>query len=1052
MQALASISLKNRAFTALVVIVVSILGIFAMLTMRQELIPTVSLPQVQVIATEPGASSEQMRERVAQPIEESIRTLENVEGTQSTSTSSLTRVTVELAYGTDTARSSNQIEAAINRLELPDNVEPRVLSGGTGDIPAAVIAISSDLDTSELNARLSDQVVPELERVDGLASISVMGGPETIVRITPNAQALAERGLTDADITQAIDDNGLSIPAGQVSDGERSLDVTVGQPLGSIEDLRAIPVKASASDADPAAAPQVVTLQDVATVEEVLQDPESIARTNGRDSLVLVAIPTADANLVQISTDLNAELDRLMPEVGGGAKADVVFDQAPFIQSSISALAEEGLFGLVFAIAVILVFLLAVRPTIVTAVSIPVSLLMAFVGMLVSGYSLNMLTLAALTISIGRVVDDSIVVIENITRHLSYGTERKQAILTAVREVGGAITASTLATVIVFLPIAVVSGLAGELFRPFSLTVAIAMLSSLFVALTIVPVLAYWFLRAPKKLRDGEATVAEVLDEAERKEERSWLARIYRPALAWTQRHALVTLAIALAVLVGTGFLFPLMKVNLLSDSGQNIASFTQTLPNGTSLEATSEKALEVEERLVDLEGVETVQTTIGANAMGFGGSANEVDYSITTDVDADQEALRATILKEMRAVPESGEIEESAMAQGPLGGGDVTIQITAATVADRQAATDLIMGQFDPDALPASISRVSSDLDADQPTAVVTVDRAKAAERGLSDAAVVGLVAQQMQPQASGTVTFNDRDLDIYLDRGETVETYQALTELTIAGMPLTDVASIEESMVPPTVHTENNRITVTVALTPAGDSIDQVSAEARAAIDAVQDELPESSNVRIGGASADVDETFTQLGIAILAAILLTYVLLVWIFKSLVQPLVLLVSIPFAATGAFGLLVLTQVPLGLPAMIGLLMLIGIVVTNAIVLIDLVNQRRRDGMNLNDAIMDGAMKRLRPILMTAAATIFALLPMAIGITGHGGFISQPLAIVTIGGLVSSTLLTLLLVPVLYRLTEAPGEKRRLRAGTDGTEQGADGSRGGRRGRRARTA
>lgn len=1047
MHILASTSLKNRSFTALVVVVISILGVFAMLTMRQELIPSVQLPQVQIIASEPGSSSQQMRDRVAAPIEGAVRTLPNVESTRTTSESSVSRITVELTYGTDVARSSNQIEAALNRLDLPENVEPTVISGGTGDIPAAVVAISSDLDPADLNDRLTNQVVPELERVNGVANVSAVGGPEEIVRITPNAEELQRRGLGEESIVKAIDDNGLSVPGGAVADGDRTLDVTVGQSLDSIQALKDLPILREDPEAAPPEAAGTV-MSDVATVEEVVKDPETIARTNGRDSLVLMVIPQANANLVQVSEDINAELDRLMPEVGGDAKASVVFDQAPFITQSITSLAEEGAFGLLFAIAVILVFLLAIRPTIVTAVSIPVSLLMAFVGMLVAGYSLNMLTLAALTISIGRVVDDSIVVIENITRHLSYGTERRKAVLTAVGEVGGAITASTLATVIVFLPIAVVGGMAGELFRPFSLTVAIAMLSSLFVALTIVPVLAYWFLRAPKN-KDGK-TPAQIHEAAEEKAHRSILARLYLPALKWSQKHAVVTVVLALAVLVGTGFLFPLMKLNFLGDTGQNLASYTQTLPNGTSIEATSEKAREVEEKVVGMDGVQTLETTIGGSGTGFGGRENEVTYSITTDPDADQEALRAEILSVMRSVPDAGQIEESAMAQGPTGSNDVTIGITAATPEDRAQANDLLMEQLSGDAMPTSVKRVRSDLEADQPTAVVRVDRAKAAARGLSDSAVVGIVAQQIQPQPIGSVTFNERDLDIYYDRGAAVETFSELNNIEVLpGLPITDVAAIEEENVPPTIRTENNRVTVTISLTPAGDDVQAVTQDANAAIEAVRDELPETANVSVGGVSADIDDTFTQLGIAILAAILLTYVLLVWIFKSLIQPLVLLISIPFAATGAFGLLVITQVPLGLPAMIGLLMLVGIVVTNAIVLIDLVNQRRRSGMGLEEAIVDGAMTRLRPILMTAAATIFALMPMALGFTGKGGFISQPLAIVTIGGLVSSTLLTLIIVPVLYRLTEAVGEWRGNKDSGSQTA-GSYSVRGNRSGRRHR--
>lgn len=1037
MRRLAILSLRNRSFIALVCIAVALIGALSMSTLRQELIPSVSLPQIQVVTTSPGASSEQVASRISGPIEQSVRGLENVDSTTSTSQPSVSMVTIELKYGTDTARSANQVDAALARIkdDLPDGTDPQVIAGGSGDIPVAVLSISSDNEPATLAQGLRDDVVPELERVEGVSSVVVAGAPTQIVRITPDAQELASRGLTTADIKTALDANGLSVPGGTITDGDRSLDVTIGTQLTSIEDLQGIALLPA--EGGQGGQQDATTLGQVAKVEQTQQAATSISRTDGRESLVLVVTATADGNVVDVSKGVESRLDELLPGLGGDAKSTVVFDQAPFIQKSILSLAEEGLLGLVFAIGVILLFLRQLRPTIVTAISIPMSLLMAFVGMLVSNYTLNMLTLAALTISIGRVVDDSIVVIENITRHLTYGKARARAIIDAVGEVAGAVTSSTLATVIVFLPVAVVSGMAGELFRPFSLTVAIAMLSSLIVSLTIVPVLAYWFLRAPRKAAvptdpDDAAQVKAVRDAAEARESRSLLHRLYRPVLGWTQGHRVLTILLAVLVLVGTGFLVPALKINFLGDSGQNLASFTQTLPAGTTLDESSDKAAQAEKVLKDVDGVDSVQTTIGASAFGpaggAGGQTNEISYSITTDPDADQEALRDTILKKLQGLPDAGDVEAQ-QSGGATGSSTVDIQITGPTDDARQKANDAILKRLDP--LPSGVSKVESDLQADQPTAVITVDQTAAAQRGLTEQAVVGLVAQQLYPSSIGSITIDGDSLQVYVEQGtEPISTLDQLRGMQIAGMPLTDVARVDEQNSRPQIVTQDSRETVTIQLTPSSDNVGAATTAAQSAVDGAT--LPDGAKATVGGASADIGDTFGQLGIAMLAAVLLTYVLLVWIFKSLIQPLILLVSIPFAATGALGLLVITQVPLGLPSMIGLLMLVGIVVTNAIVLIDLVNQYRRHGMGLEEAVTTGASKRLRPILMTAAATIFALLPMAFGITGEGGFISQPLAVVVIGGLVSSTLLTLVIVPVLYRLAEGPGERRRLRRIAEG--------------------
>jgi HAE1 family hydrophobic/amphiphilic exporter-1 len=1097
MHRLSELSLKNRSFIALVCIAVSIIGIFSMTTMRQELIPSVSLPQIQVMTSSPGSSSEQVQDSLTKPIEQSVRGIEDVKQTSSTSQANVSIVTIELDYGTDVSRTSNKVDAALSRIEdqLPDDADPQVISGGSSDLPAQILSISSDLKPAQLSDRLDSIVVPEMERVDGVSSVQVVGAPTEIVRLTLDDDELKKRGLSEADITTALDENGLSVPGGTVTDDDRTLDVVVGKDMDTLDDLKDMVVlpgddsssgdqqggdqqgqaaggqqgadgqggaqggdqQGGAQDdqaqqqgqGQQAQAPKEVTrLKDVAKVERTTEDATSISRTNGRESLILMVTPTADGNIVDISKDADKVLDDNLEGVGGDAKSDVVFDQAPFIKDSITSVAEEGLMGLAMAIIVILLFLRRLRPTIVTAISIPTSLLIAFIGMLVTGYTLNMLTLAALTISIGRVVDDSIVVIENITRHLTYGKPRRRAIVDAVREVAGAITASTLATVLVFLPIALVGDLAGELFRPFALTVAIAMLSSLVVALTIVPVLAYWFLRAPKGQRvpddpDDAAQVAAVRDEAEQRESGSLLHRIYTPVLRGTQNHRVITLVVAVAILVGSVFLYPLLKVNFLGDSGQNLAMFTQTLPEGTDLAQSTKKADKAEKALEDVDGVDTVQTTIGSDptGMGAGGGENVVSYMVTTDPDEDQEELSDTMLDALQDLPAPGEIEAEDMSAQMMGGSSTDILITGPTDKARQQANDAILDELDPK--PSGVEDVTSDLEADRPTAVVTVDREKAGKMGLSEQAVVGMVAGQLYPGAIGQITIEGTDLDIKVDQGKDISSLSDLKKMKLMdSIPLTDVAEVSEQDSRPSISTKDGLETVTVSLTPSGDDNGPATEAAQDAIDDA--DLPEGTKAELGGTATDISDTFGQLALAMLAAVLLIYVLLVWIFKSLIQPLVLLVSIPFAAVGAFGLLLITQVPLGLPSMIGLLMLVGIVVTNAIVLIDLVNQYRRQGMGLDEAIMTGASKRLRPILMTAAATIFALIPMSLGITGNSGFISQPLAVVVIGGLISSTLLTLVIVPVLYGLTEGPKERRRLRreAAEAAAGRGADGSDG----------
>src|SRR5690606_7169792 len=702
------------------------------------------------------------------------------------------------------------------------------------------------------------------------------------------------------------------------------------------------------------------------------------------------------------------------------------------IERSINSLATEGLLGLGFAVIVIFVFLLSLRSTLVAAISIPVSVLITFLAMLATGYSLNVLTLGALTIAIGRVVDDSIVVIENIKRHLSLGEEKRQAILIGVKEVATAITASTVTTVAVFLPIALVSDITGELFRPFALTVTIALAASLFVALTIVPVLAYWFLKVkPHHAHEAGADPVGLDDELDRP---SALQKGYLPVIRWTLARPALTIIAAVVVLAGTLALVPFVPTNFVGDSGQNTLSVRQTMPAGTSLDAKDAAAQKLEDALAEVDGIETVQVSVGSSggassalAAIFGGGG-ATTFSITTDESADQERLRSDVQDAIDALDpdEAGEISVSSGSGGGGFSNDIAIEVTAPdedSLAD--ASTQILAAMRDLDVT----QQAESNLSETQPYIAIQVDREKAAAAGLSEVAVGGIVAEAMLPASIGSVEIDGTTLRVYIDNPNAPTSVQELEDFvipTLAGpQPLTALATVEEVEGPASISTQRGVRTATVSITPDTADIGTASAEVQTELDAL--DLPDGVTAELGGVTAQQSDAFTQLGLALLAAILIVYTVMVATFRSLRQPLLLLVSVPFAATGAILLQLASGIPLGVASIIGLLMLIGIVVTNAIVLVDLVNQYRDRGLGVVDAVVHGASRRLRPILMTALATIFALLPMAVGLTGHSGFISQPLAIVVIGGLISSTVLTLVVLPSLYTLVEGARERREAR-------------------------
>ena len=1027
MSKLAVLSLKNRALIALITIVAAVFGGLALTSLKQELIPSIEFPQLSILSTYPGASPDVVNNDVSTPIETAIQGVPGLESTTATSTTNASIISASFTYGTDLATAEQKILQAINRIKstLPDTVEPNVVSFSIDDLPVIALAVTGYDDENTIQAQLEASVVPDLEDVAGVSAVAIVGGQGQRVTIVPDQAKLAAAGYTQAAITDALDQNGVLFPGGTVTEGDQTLTVQTGAKLTSVDDIADLPLVPSSADQ---LAGGTVTIADVADVA-LGEDPvTSISRVDGEPALTLSITKLPAANTVDVSRGVAAVIPDLQDAIGADAEFTVVFDQAPYIEQSIEALAQEGLLGLVFAVLVILVFLLSVRSTLVTAISIPTSVLITFVGIQAFGYSLNILTLGALTIAIGRVVDDSIVVIENIKRHYVGGADKLRSIILAVREVAAAITASTITTVAVFLPIAFVGDMTGELFRPFALTVTIAMTASLLVALTIVPVLAYWFLRPGKPLLDAAGRAVDPEDPAAPP---SRLQRVYLPVLRWTLKHSWVTLALAVLVLGGTIAVAPLMKTNFLGDSGQNTFTVTQQLGQAASLDAQDAAAATVEEALLSVEGIDTIQTSIGSTgsaiADAFSGGGAGITYSITTDPDADQLAVREDVQTAVDDLDGVGTVTVSA-GQGGFGSSDIEIDVTAPDASTLTEASDAVVAALDG---ADGIGQVTSNLSASLPFVSVTVDRDKAASLGLSEVAVGALVSGTMQPQQAGTVEIDGTGLTVYLQAAEVPQTIDELKDLKIASaagmIELSEVATVEESEGPTSITTQRGQRTATVTVTPTGDDLTAASATVTAALADV--DLPTGADAEIGGVLTQQQDAFGQLGLAMLAAILIVYIVMVATFKSLRQPLLLLVSVPFAATGAILLQIATGVPLGVASLIGVLMLIGIVVTNAIVLVDLVNQYREKGLTAHDATVAGGARRLRPILMTALATIFALTPMALGITGHGGFISQPLAIVVIGGLISSTVLTLLVLPTLYNLVEGARERRALRRG-----------------------
>jgi HAE1 family hydrophobic/amphiphilic exporter-1 len=1024
---LSRFSLAQRALIGLMSIIALAFGAIAIPQLKQQLLPTIELPMVSVIAPYQGASPDVVEKQVVEPIENNLEAVDGITGVTSTASEGNAVIMASFDYGNDTDQLVANVQQAVNRarVQLPDDVDPQVVAGSTDDIPTVVLAVTSDRDQQALADQLDKTVVPALKDIDGVGQVTVDGVRDLQVTVTPDDAKLAKAGLTTQSLAQALQAGGATVPAGSFDEDGANRTVQVGGGFTSLKQIEDLMVTGEGVK-------RPVRLGDVAEVAQQPARADSLTRTNGKPSLAVMVTMDRDGSAVAISDAVRDKLPEMRADLGSGATVTVVSDQGPAVSKSIEGLTTEGALGLLFAVLVILVFLASLRSTLVTAVSIPLSVVLALIVLWTRDLSLNVLTLGALTIAIGRVVDDSIVVLENIKRHLGYGEERREAILKAVREVAGAVTSSTLTTVAVFLPIGLVGGMVGELFGSFSLTVTAALLASLLVSLTVVPVLSYWFLRPPKGTPE-DADEARRL--AEEKEAKSRLQRFYVPVLRFATRRRLTSVAIAVVVLIGTFGMAPLLKTNFFDQGEQEVLTVKQELKPGTSLAATDAQAKKIEKMLDGIEGVKDYQVTVGSSgfmaAFGGGTDTNQASYSVMLQESASYEDVEHRIEQGLAKLDGIG---TTTIAAGDgFGSQDLSVVVKAADPKVlREAAEEVrkaVAGLDD-------VTDVTSDLAQSVPRISVKANE-KAAAAGFTDQTLGAAVAQAVRGTTAAKATLDGTERDVVIRSARPADTLAELKKLPLGPVKLGDIAEVKLVDGPVSMTRIDGRRAATITAKPTGDNTGAVSADLQSKINSL--DLPAGATAEIGGVSEDQEEAFANLGLAMLAAIAIVFMLLVATFRSLVQPLILLVSIPFAATGAIGLLVATGTPMGVPAMIGMLMLIGIVVTNAIVLIDLINQYRAQGYGVVEAVIEGGRHRLRPILMTALATIFALLPMALGITGEGGFIAQPLAVVVIGGLVTSTMLTLLLVPTLYAMLELRKERRaKKRAAKRAAKAGAE--------------
>ena len=1003
-------ALRRPTAAVLAIILVLGSGIFAYRTLQVELFPQIEFPLVTVFTAYPSADPEAVVTNVTEPIERAIAGTAGLESVQSNSFEGNSAVFATFEYGTDMAEAESTITAAMNGIAFAAGVgEPTVGRFNPDQIPVIEFSVVSERSVAEIQGIVQTRILPEISGLEGVMQVVLAGEVDRSIRVAVDADKVRSSGVSLFQISNALRENNLTLPAGVVFDGNQAVIAKTTHSFDSVQDLRDVVVGASESGP--------IRLSDVAEVTLGEGIPESISRTNGRPGIGVAVSKTPDANTLDVTTAVNEALDGitgLPPDV----EIIVVSDQGPAIKDQVDTLVREAIFGFLFAVTVVFAFMLTIRPTIirgffntlrptvVIGLSIPLSVFTGILLMSWQDMTLNFMTLGGLAISVGRVVDDSIVVLENVYRHIQAGRDRWRAALEATTEVGPAIFASTMTTVVVFLPLAFIKGLVGAFFLPFALTVTFALIASLIVALTAVPVLGAYLLR-PGDLPEGAG------DEGEIRLRETWMQRAYGSILKWVLGHRLVTMLVAIVITVASLGLTAIIPVNLFGGGDDRALQIELALPPGTPVNETLAQVIEIEDRISEVSDAYTV--SIGATSLVFGsapGGPEQASFFANLSGNAPDDI--ANVLRDELDKP-GRSLSISEVQDGPPSGG-VEIFVTgpnyddiSSTSEELFAALSTIDGIVN---LENTVSKARDEIS-------IQVDPGKAARIGLTTRRVGLQLSQYLIGQTVTTMTVDGETVDVVLvGDPRSVAGVDKIKSLIIVGpagaAPLGDLAEPVVREGPVSISRTDGVRSASIT----GDIIVDDTQGVGALIDEKIAELrlPPGVSVNSGGIFAEIAEGFQAIFITMAIGIVLVYLVMVASLGSLRNPFVIVTTLPFALIGVLVALAVTGRSLGLPAMMGILLLIGIVVTNAIVLITFVEQQRERGMSVYDALVSGARVRLRPILMTALTTSFALLPLAVVSEGSGGLISAELATVVIGGLMSSTALTLIVVPIVYLL------------------------------------
>ncbi|WP_305927067.1 efflux RND transporter permease subunit [Bacillus mycoides] len=1002
MDRLTKFSLKNRAAIIIMVFLISILGVYSGSKLPMEFLPSIDNPAITVTTLSQGLDAETMTKDVTDPLEKQFRNLEHIDGITSSTHEGLSRIDIAYTSKANMKDAAREVEKTINTIKLPKDVTKPVVSQlNTSMIPLAQITIQKQNGFSKADEKqIEKEIVPQLESIDGVANVMFFGKSTSELSIVLDPNQLKDKNVTSQQVLTVLQGKETSTPAGAITVNKAEYNLRVIGDIKNVNDIKNITVT-----------PQV-KLQDVAQIE-LKQHYDTISHINGEEGTGLIIMKELSKNAVAIGKEIDKKIKDISKQYKNQFSIKLLASTHEQVENAVTSMGKEVILGAIAATLIILIFLRSFRTTLIAVISIPLSILLTLFLLHQSNITLNILTLGGLAVAVGRLVDDSIVVIENIFRRLQKESFSKDIILDATKEVAVAITSSTLTTVAVFLPIGLVSGVIGKLMLPMVLAVVYSILSSLIVALTVVPLMAFLLLKKTKR-RNSHSSPR------------------YVATLKWALSHKFIILLTSFLLFAGSIAAYILLpKANIKSED-DTMLSVNMTFPGDYDSEAKKQKAFDFEKKLLSNSDVTDVILRMGSSAedaqWGQTTQNNLATIFVVFKKGSDIDQYIKELKKDLTAF-EPAELDYIKTSYSDSGGGNnLQFNVTATNETNLKKAANIVetklKGMDD-------LSKVKTNIEESKKEWQIHIDQTKAEQLGLTPELAAQQVSFLMKKSPIGEISINNEKTTIMIEHKKaSVNKQEDILNTNILSpingpIPLKDIATISEKQLQTEIFHKDGKETIQITAEASSEDLSKVSAEVNKAIADL--DLPTGAKVNIAGATESMQENFTDLFKIMGIAIGIVYLIMVITFGQARAPFAILFSLPLAAVGGILGLIISRTPVDVNSLIGALMLIGIVVTNAIVLIERVQQNRENGMETREALLEAGSTRLRPIIMTAITTIVAMLPLLFGQSQAGSMVSKSLAVVVIGGLAVSTVLTLVVVPVMYELLDKIGRKRRSR-------------------------